>query len=299
MNRTLLFLFLLIGLSCQAKAVSQDTLRMDDAVSNLTRKVELLEKDNKILKHRCSKLENRVSALGERLSTSDSMRDSIDMRLREEISSNAGIAGENHNRAIEKIQSVEESSDSKIDRVSVWGVALIAFLLVLAIGIYVVLRNRIVKGADALSSIRDAQRKLEEEAVRLDTKLVELFDRQLTEGERVAHPQPDADHSLVLKVADEITRIEKNLSRMESSVKGYKPLEKAVGRIKDNFKANGYEVVTYIGQAYNEGMRVNPEFVTDESLPKGARVITSVSKPQVHFNGELIQKASVTVSENI
>ena len=49
----------------------------------------------------------------------------------------------------------------------------------------------------------------------------------------------------------------------------------------------------------NEGMRLNPEFVIDETLPEGTRTITSVSKPQVHFKGELIQKASVTVSQNI
>ena len=86
---------------------------------------------------------------------------------------------------------------------------------------------------------------------------------------------------------------------MDPSVKGYKPLVKAIDRIKDNFKANGYEIVTYLGQAYNEGMRINPEFVIDETLPEGIRTITSVSKPQVHFKGELIQKASVTVSQNI
>ena len=86
---------------------------------------------------------------------------------------------------------------------------------------------------------------------------------------------------------------------MDPSVKGYKPLVKAIERIKNNFKANGYEIVTYLGQTYNEGMRINPEFVIDETFPIGTRIITSVSKPQVHFNGELIQKASVTVSQNI
>lgn len=107
------------------------------------------------------------------------------------------------------------------------------------------------------------------------------------------------NHALALKVADEITRIEKNLSRMDPTVKGYKPLVKAIGRIKDNFMANGYEIVTYLGQPYNEGMRINAEFTIDENLPTGTRTITSVSKPQVHYNGELIQKASVTVSQNI
>ena len=90
-----------------------------------------------------------------------------------------------------------------------------------------------------------------------------------------------------------------NLSRMDSTVKGYKQLSKAVERIKNNFQANGYEIVTYVGQPYNEGMRINADFVIDEDLPEGTRTITSVSKPQVHHNGELIQKATVTVTQNI
>ena len=132
---------------------------------------------------------------------------------------------------------------------------------------------------------------------------MELLDNQIQTEKQikqsVSKVAPVLDHTLALKLADEITRIEKNLSRMDPSVKGYKPLVKAIERIKDNFKANGYEIVTYIGQPYNEGMRVNADFVIDEELPEGTRTITSVSKPQVHYNGELIQKATITVTQNI
>lgn len=109
----------------------------------------------------------------------------------------------------------------------------------------------------------------------------------------------EQDHTLALKIASEVVRMEKNLQRIDPEVKGIKPLKKAIERIKANFTACGYDVVSYLGEPYNEGMMVNPEFAIDDTLPYGSRIITAVSRPQVHYNGELIQHASVTVSQNI
>jgi hypothetical protein len=39
-------------------------------------------------------------------------------------------------------------------------------------------------------------------------------------------------------------------------------------------------------------------FITDENLTAGRKIITSVIKPQVNFNGVLIQRAQVDVSQN-
>ena len=112
-------------------------------------------------------------------------------------------------------------------------------------------------------------------------------------------PTETVDHSLVLKVADEITRIEFNLSRMDSSIKGYKQLTKGIERIKNNYMAKGYEISDMLGKPYNEGMRINADFVLDENMESGTRLITSITKPQVIYKGEMIQKAIVTVTQNI
>ena len=63
--------------------------------------------------------------------------------------------------------------------------------------------------------------------------------------------------------------------------------------------SKGYEIADMLGKVYNEGMRINADFVLDESLEPGTRIITSITKPQVIYNGELIQKAIVTVTQNI
>ncbi len=306
MNKILLALFLLAGLTCYAEADNTELQRVNNKVIQLSQTVESLTKENQQLKNNVTDLQKGTTVLQEQIVALEAKSDSVDNVLMSGVSSNTELANSNHAVATEKIQVVETASQSNIHQLTVWGIWAIVALLIVAIVIYIVLRRGISKGTDAISSIRAAQGNLEEESVKLDTKLVELLDKQLSIEKNqakadtsVAQQVAAPDHSLALKVADEITRIEKNLSRMDTSVKGYKPLVKAIDRIKDNFKANGYEIVTYLGQAYNEGMRINPEFVIDETLPEGTRTITSVSKPQVHFKGELIQKASVTVSQNI
>ena len=61
----------------------------------------------------------------------------------------------------------------------------------------------------------------------------------------------------------------------------------------------GFEIANKFQKPYNEGMRVNADFVIDEDLEEGKRIITTVTKPQVNYNGEMIQKATITVSQNI
>lgn len=303
MNKIITVLFLLFGLTCHAEVSDLELQKVNEKVVTLMQRVENLTSENQSLKGDISKLSSDVETLQIQLLSVEAKSDSIDNALMSGVASNTELANTNHAAATERIQVVETDSQNNIHKLTVWGVWAIVALLIVAIIVYIVLHRGISKSTDAISTIRDAQNNLEEESVKLDTKLVELLDKQMLIEKHqskatVSSPQ-SADHTLALKVADEITRIEKNLSRMDASVKGYKPLVKAIERIKDNFKANGYDIVTYLGQNYNEGMRINPEFVIDETLSEGTRVITSVSKPQVHYNGELIQKASVTVSQNI
>ena len=143
------------------------------------------------------------------------------------------------------------------------------------------------------NEIKSVQKRIQEESLKLDNKLISIVEKEnIVSGE-------SGDHSLAMKVADEVVRIEMNLFRMDKSIKGYKQLSKAVERIKNNFTAQGYEIVDMLGATYNEGMRINADFVIDESLAEGSRIITSITKPQINYMGQMIQKAIVTVSQNI
>ena len=181
----------------------------------------------------------------------------------------------------------------------------IIIALVLLGVVYYILRKKLLNGSSSIvkiktaqDSLAEAQKAMQEESVKLDNKLVEILDKQVTtQPQSSNNDQPD--HSLAMKVADEIVRIETNLSRMDESVKGYKQLKKAVERIRTNFLANGYEIVEMLGKAYNEGMKASVNFETDESLADGEQKITGVIKPQINYKGKMIQTAQITVSQNL
>ena len=142
-----------------------------------------------------------------------------------------------------------------------------------------------------------AQSKMQEDSVKLDNQMLTLIQQQIA----VIPSQSDnnkIDHSLALKVADEIVRIELNLSRMDSSVKGYKQLSKAVERIKNNFLANGYEIVDMLGKQYIPGIKAAVTFVTDENLEEGKQIITKIIKPQINYHQQMIQAAEIEVSQS-
>ncbi len=181
--------------------------------------------------------------------------------------------------------------------------------ILIAIGLlafsYYILKRKISNGTSTMEKIRSAQeglemaqKSLQEESVKLDSKLVELLDKKI-EATPVPSTNELADHTLALKVADEIVRIETNLSRMDTSVKGYKQLAKAVERIRTNFLANGYEIVEMLGKPYNEGMKVVANFVSDDTLAEGEQKITGIIKPQINYKGKMIQSAQITVSQNL
>ena len=203
---------------------------------------------------------------------------------------------------------LQTSTNNLSDRINyrTW-LGILGILLALALlGVaYYALKRRISNGSSAIDKIKvaqdgleSAQKALQEESVKLDNKLVELLDKQVvTQPQSTNNDQPD--HSLALKVADEIVRIETNLSRMDESVKGYKQLKKAVERIRTNFLANGYEIVEMLGKPYNEGMKASVNFENDESLAEGEQKITGIIKPQINYNGKMIQTAQITVSQNL
>lgn len=211
------------------------------------------------------------------------------------------------NEQIEKMNTNVQANETSLYQRTLWGGLIgLGAILILIVALYL-LSQRLKKGHSSIEEMKkaqgallSAQTKLQEESVQLDNKLLEVIGKQIATTPTLSvSDSAKPDYSLVLKVADEIVRIEMNLSRMDASVKGYKQLAKAVQRIKDNFQANGYEIVDMLGKSYNAGMKVIANFVVDETLEQGQQVITGIIKPQINFNGTMIQSAQITVSQNI
>ena len=182
-----------------------------------------------------------------------------------------------------------------------WIIATLATLLLGGI-VFWLLDKRITKGkTDVETQIKNTKKSLEEESIKLDSKLVDVLETQLKlkqeEKQAVSNNSSnEIDHSLALKVADEIIRIQKNLNQMDASTKGLKQLSASVKRIQDNFASNGYELVEMLGKEYNEGMKVIANFVPSEDLETGKQIITRIIKPQVNYKNEMIQSAQIEVS---
>lgn len=208
----------------------------------------------------------------------------------------------------EKINATEESANSEIQQLeqsitrnTYFWVLCFVLAVFLSVGIFLLLKRNIQNSGEKLSrEIEGTRKKLEEEGVKLDNKLLELLEKQLSvkqEQKQISPQETEPDHSLALKVADEIVRIQKNLSQMDDSVKGIKQLSASVERIRSNFEANGYEIVDMLNKPYNDGMKVQANFRPDDSLKEGEQIITRIIKPQVNYSGVMIQSAQIEVSQ--
>ena len=203
----------------------------------------------------------------------------------------------------ETTQNIVSLSDKISKNMLYWIIAVLLIIIAL-IFVFIVLRKQIFKQKNDINSdIEKTRKALEQESIKLDNKLIELLDKQLNliknSKQDNSKDENETDHTLALKVADEIVRLEKNIAKMDSSTKGIKPLLKGIERIRDNFKANGYEMVQLLGKEYDDRMKIDViNFIDDDTLPPGKRIITRIIKPQVNYNGVLIQRAQVDVSQN-
>ena len=272
-----------VTLQNQQSRTANDLCRLKDKQKESDRKIQSLKSEN-----------NTNSA------AIDSLRN-----VCKQLAVSQSTDRKNVNGMIDKTNSNVQANQETLQSRTLLVCIIAILMLVIIVGVTYRLARRIKSGNTSIDEVRKAQdalliaqEKMQEESIKLDDKLLKLFERQIANV-----PQNEGsskfDHSLALKVADEIVRIELNMSRMDSSIKGYKQLAKAVERIKDNFKANGYEIVDLLGKPYNEGMKVSANFVVDEDLEEGKQIITGITKPQVNYNGKMIQAAQITVSQNI
>lgn len=200
-----------------------------------------------------------------------------------------------------------QTTENMLSSRTLWGMCGLMVLLIAIIGIVVAFLKKFRAGTTSIDNVRKTQEllqatqtKMQEESVKLDNQLLAIVQKQLDASTSSASKTTgEPDHSLVVKLADEIARIETNLSKMDKSVKGYKQLVQAKDRMINNVRANGYEIISLLGQEYNDGMQFQARFVPDESLPEGKRIITGMIKMQVNYNGKMIQPAQIVVSQNI
>ncbi|MCL2097508.1 MAG: hypothetical protein FWH23_01945 [Bacteroidales bacterium] len=287
MKKTIIFPILML-FSLIAFSQTSDSL----AFVQLQQNVEQLQ----------TELRNQKSDFSKQISAANSEIDS----LKKQVQNNSNAISQTTQELDVKITTAETSTNQKISEVgdslsktTFWVIIGLLFAVIISGIVYLLLRKK--QQADKT----DIVAQLSQTKQAIDEKLVNEFAKNTEALEalsKISKPTQsvEPDHSLALKVADEITLIERNISHMNKETKGLKPLIRAIERLKDNLFSKGYEMPELLEKPFVEGMKITIiTSIPDENLEKGNDVITKIIKPQVNFNEKLIQMAQVEVTVGI
>ena len=275
-----------------------------DTIQHLQISIEKLEAANIKLSGQLNTANSNIQKIEKRLSAT---ADSLNILKDNLANTNSNLQTIADNLGV-KIQQTSDKASADLSTLSktvskntLYWIIAVLFIALLSVLLFGWLKKQLSKEKTGLSDqIKKTSDSLREEQLKLDGQLIKLLDTQMQlmneERQTSSAKAEEVDHSLALKVADEIIRIHKNLSNMDSETKGLKQLSASVERIQDNFKANGYEMIDMLNQPYDQGMKVSANFRPDENLKQGEQVITRIIKPQVNFKGVMIQAAQVEVS---
>lgn len=314
-------IIMLIAISISSAFAQTDSLtfkkdidKLNSKISELESMIEIIQTTNKQVQLENSSLKNSQSVLKKNYKQLSNDFDNYKIHseakidsIHNLISTNSANIDKTANELGVKIESTEKSTKQSITDLNktvsqntlYWIIAVLVVTLFVLL-VFVLLRKQIFKQKiDLISNLEDTRKGLEEEGVKLDNKLIEVLETQLKIINNAnSNKNKEVVHTLTLKVADEIIRMQTNMSLMDEKTKGLKKLKSAVKRIQDNFAANGYELIEMLGKPYNEGMKVTiVNSKTDENLKKGEQIITRIIKPQIDYQGVMIQSAQIEVSQ--
>ncbi len=294
MKRKITFAIILFSSLVAFAQVTQEDLEKE--IKPLTQKVNSLQSEN-------SKLKSEIGTLNSKLSNAYKSIDS----LRTKSQNNSNAITQTANQLGIQIKETGDKNEGKITEVSkslsknsLYGIIGVLSAILLSGLLYWLLSKRQqIDKTEAETQLTNAKKSIEEEQVQINTKLAELYNGQmeLLKNERKSNPNNrEVDHSLPLKVADEIVKMQMNLVHMDNKVKGHKQLTIAVTNVFDNFKANGYEIIDILNKPYKEGMNMQATMEPDPSLKEGEQIIRRIIKPEIQFNNKIIQHAQVIVA---
>jgi hypothetical protein len=312
MKRQITFAIILFSSLGAFAQVTQEDL--DKEIKPLTEKVKTLQTENT----------NRKSEIGTLNAKLKSANDSIEI-LKEKLQENADAISKTANQLGIQIKETGDINEGKITEVSeslsknsLYGIIGVLSAILLSGLLYWLLSKRQqtdkteIDGkledktsalkSDVITEIERTKKELQQENIKLDLKLIEVLENQLNGNKNtnevdISEGNTTIDHSIPLKVADEITRINAYANTLDPNSQDAKALKSSVKRLINTFKASQYEIIDLLGQKYDDGMKVIViSYIPDEKIQKGEEVISRIIKPLVKYKGEQIQAAQVDVS---
>jgi hypothetical protein len=200
---------------------------------------------------------------------------------------------------------LESANEEFIQRTQQWIIGAIVFGFLLALLMFTIrhkMLSRINLAEQQLLGLRNAY---EEDLVKYGTLSLQQQEQKLQEFNKLVHADAEdgfaiegyTDHSLPLRVADEIHRMRKRIQFMTEDAQTTKALSHSLKRLEDELNTGGYEVIDLVGKKYVDGLNVEARFVPAEDSSKEGEIITDVLRPQVNYMGVMIQQAKVEVSK--
>lgn len=291
--------------------VTNDELKK--ILSPLTQKIEILES-------KTSKQIIEISELNTKISIAKKRIDSLENK----VASNENTIGTLKTDLSNRITQTGEISDNKftivskeLSKNSLYGIISVIMAILLSGILFFLWKKRQETDKSELINKLDVSKiELNKEIeitksslCEIEQKLFEEYNKQVAgieqlflsiavlNQENTSTTITEQDHSLTLKVADEVTRINAFANTLDPTKQEAIALKSSVTRIIDNFKANKYEIVDLLGQKYDD--RLNIIVVgesIDPNLNAGEEKIIKIIKPLVKYNGEQIQAAQVEIS---
>ena len=271
------------SLSKELSATKYDLSEVSADNNSLKQRVESLEVAIRNIKGQSEEIKDRVAT---------TERDVAEKTSSFQIATD-GLASQ--------IQSTDEKinrQETKLRDKTMSGIVLALVVLVASALLSFILNK---KGNAKIDALQRKAEKLNDEIVnKMSTEVGEIQRVTASLGSLSAvGASSQNEQDLIKALADRITFMEMTLYRMEPSVRGCKQLTKSISQMKNNLLANGYEIVDMLGKPYHDGMKVSANFVEDENIEQGQQIITGIIKPQINYQGQMIQAAQITVSQNI
>lgn len=291
MKNRILFAFVLLLAFFNANA-------QQDSINILWKDVNVLKSNNRALLNSNKELLQQISILNQTIDSITKNVQSNTLNIQQTADS-LGI----------KISTTESLSNQKyvelgnsLSKSALYGIIALLFAILISGIVYFYLskRQRTDK-TEVIDQILKTKTILEEEQIKVYSKITEIHQDQLTliKQERDNTPKGvEPDHSLAKKVAEEMVKMQMNLAHMDTKIRGHRQLTIAVTNVYDNLRANGYEITDLLGKPYKDEMNMQASKEPDLSLNPGEQKIIRVIKPEILYNGKNIQRAEVIVAYN-
>lgn len=287
--------FLVANIFAHSSDSTVSKAEFQKAILKLSAKIKNLEMRNFEIINSSLSRQKLIDSLSSQLSMTktriEKVKDSLSV-----VGSNVSIS---HLQTSQDIQGINNTISTR----SLYWIFGFLFVALLSLLVFFGLRIKLLSTTRNLDSqIAKTFENLQSEAIKLDSKLIEILQTQLSlltqeEGAK-SKTNDETDHKLPLKVGEEIHRMRKRILNMPQEMKGLNALTNSLQRLEEEFNNSGYFLEDLMNKKYVDGMKVEARFVDNPDIPKGEEIITDVLRPQIMFKGIVVQFAKVEVGKS-